>query len=153
MYQTGWYWNVIGFAQVAAALMLLVPATRTLGAVAFFPILVNIVAVTWSVGFGLTAWITTLMLAANLLLLVWDWHRLRGLFAEPEGARLLPSPALPRIERAGYAVGTVAAMVVMLGTRDLGMPMAAVYAGLAGSVLAAAMVVLGWTRAARHRAA
>ena len=37
MYQTGFYWNFLGLGQVAAGMLLLIPATTTLGAVCFFP--------------------------------------------------------------------------------------------------------------------
>ena len=52
MYQSGLYWNFIGLGQFAAAVLLLIPATQTLGAVMFFPVILNITVVTWSVGFA-----------------------------------------------------------------------------------------------------
>jgi uncharacterized membrane protein YphA (DoxX/SURF4 family) len=88
MYQSGFYWNFIGAGQVLAALLLLIPATTTLGAVMFFPIMVNITVVTWSVGFSGTVYVTSLMLLANVFLLCWDYDRWRSiLFAPPVGCR------------------------------------------------------------------
>jgi uncharacterized membrane protein YphA (DoxX/SURF4 family) len=54
MYQTGPYWIFIGLVQVVAAVLLLIPATATLGAVVFFPVGLSVLLVTWGVGFGTT---------------------------------------------------------------------------------------------------
>ena len=85
------YWFV-GFAQVAAALMLLWPRTATLGAVVYFPVILNIAIITNGMGFEGTGGVTLLMLLASLWLLVWDYDRLKA---------LLPARH-PR--RAGYSV-------------------------------------------------
>lgn len=52
MYRTGFYWNFLGLAQVAASVLLIFPRTATLGAVVFFPIILNIFLITVSVGFA-----------------------------------------------------------------------------------------------------
>jgi uncharacterized membrane protein YphA (DoxX/SURF4 family) len=80
LYQTGFYYNFIGFMQLFAALLLLFPRTATLGALVYFPIVLNICLITISVGFQGTWVITTLMLLANLYLLCWDYDKLKGLF-------------------------------------------------------------------------
>lgn len=77
MYQSGWYYNFIGWAQVIAAILLLIPRTSTLGAVVFFPIVLNICLITLSVGFKGTWVITTSMALANLYLLCWDYDKLK----------------------------------------------------------------------------
>ena len=51
MYRSGFYWNFLGFSQVLAGILILIPATATLGAVAFFPIILNVTVITISVGF------------------------------------------------------------------------------------------------------
>lgn len=79
MYQTGWYWNFLGAAQLVAAFLLMTQRYATLGAVLFFTIIVNIWAITVSIGFSGTWIITTLMLLATLLLLLWDWEKIRVL--------------------------------------------------------------------------
>lgn len=83
MYQTGFYWRFLGLAQVTAAALLLIPRTTTLGAVIYFPIILNIFLITVSVGFQGTPFITGPMLLGATFLLAWDWHRLRGIFAAP----------------------------------------------------------------------
>lgn len=46
MYQTGEYWQFLGATQIVAGVMLLVPRTATLGAVVFFPLVLNICVIT-----------------------------------------------------------------------------------------------------------
>jgi uncharacterized membrane protein YphA (DoxX/SURF4 family) len=148
MYQTGFYWNFLGLGQVAAGVLLLIPATATLGAVAFFPIVLNITVVTWSIGFEGTTIVTSLMLLASVFLLCWDWDRLRGIVAMPEGrARESVAPA-SLLERTGYAVGTVAGLGVLLALRNL-VTAAAVPWLLGLGVGAALMVLVAWGRSLR----
>ena len=78
-FQAEAFYAFVGLAQVAAALLLLVPRTATLGAVLYFPIILTITVVTWSIGFAGTRWITVLMTLACLWLLFWDYDRLKGL--------------------------------------------------------------------------
>lgn len=80
MYRTGFYWNFLGLAQLTAALLLLIPRTTTLGAVMYFPIILNIFLITASMHFQGTWVITSLMLLANLYLLCWDYDRLKGIW-------------------------------------------------------------------------
>ena len=80
-YRSGFYWNFIGASQLAAAALLVVPRTATLGALVYFPIILNIFVITVSIGFQGTPFITGLMLLANLYLLCWDYDRLKCLFA------------------------------------------------------------------------
>src|SRR5690606_12538329 len=42
LYQTGYYWNFLGFVQLAAAALLLIPRTSFLGALIYFPVALNI---------------------------------------------------------------------------------------------------------------
>jgi hypothetical protein len=59
-----------------AALLLLIPRTALLGAMLYFPIIANICVLTYAVRFEGTR-IATLMLLANLFLLMWDYDRLK----------------------------------------------------------------------------
>src|SRR5687768_7346572 len=76
LYLTGYYYTFIGVGQLVTALLLLIPRTTLLGAMLYFPIMLNIVVLTYAVRFEGTR-IATLMLLANLFLLVWDYDRLR----------------------------------------------------------------------------
>jgi len=149
MYQTGTYWNFIGAGQVVAAILLLIPATATLGAVMFFPIMLNVTVLTWSIGFAGTIYITPLMLLANVFLLCWDYDRFRSiLFAPTQRPERLAALPLPRVERAGYALGGVAAMLGLLGARGL-VPARVVLPMLGACAIAAVLVLWGWAQAAR----
>jgi len=75
LYRTGWYWNFLGAAQLLAAVLLLNPRTTTLGAVLYFPIIVNVFLITLSMHFTGTPIITGLMLLGSVFLLCWDYDR------------------------------------------------------------------------------
>ncbi|MCI0487822.1 MAG: hypothetical protein L0229_14615 [Blastocatellia bacterium] len=91
LYMSGFYWNFIGLCQLAGTVFLLIPRTATLGAVIFFPIILNIFVITVSMHFAGTPYITVLMLLANTYLLCWDYDRLRGIVfpLEQQSAGLL----------------------------------------------------------------
>ena len=73
---TGFYYTFIGTAQLITALLLLIPRTALVGAIFYFPIILNIFVLTHATRFDGTR-IVTLMLLANLFLLVWDYDRLK----------------------------------------------------------------------------
>src|SRR5690349_22638840 len=62
LYDTGFYYEFIGWAQLTAALLLLFPRTAHLGALMFLPIIVNVAVLTTSVGFKGT-WILTILMS------------------------------------------------------------------------------------------
>ena len=76
LHLTGYYYTFIGVGQLIAALLLLIPRTALLGAIFYFPIILNICVLTYSVRFEGTR-IATLMLLANMFLLAWDYPRLK----------------------------------------------------------------------------
>jgi hypothetical protein len=77
LYQTGFYYEFIGWGQLTAALLLLIPRTSHLGALLFLPIIVNIAVLTSSVGFVGTWLITILMSLAAAWLVAWEYDRLK----------------------------------------------------------------------------
>ncbi|MBK7705178.1 MAG: hypothetical protein IPJ30_05210 [Acidobacteria bacterium] len=77
LYQTGFYYQFIGWAQLTAAILLLFPRTAHLGALMFLPIIANIAVLTISVGFKGTWLITPLMTLAATYLVAWDYDRLK----------------------------------------------------------------------------
>ncbi len=145
MYRTGFYWNFIGLSQIAAALLLLVPRTATLGAVLFFPIIVNIVLVTWGIGFGNTMIITALMLLSGIYLLLWDadriWAATSGLLGARRGPRLLE--ATPWIERIGWVLGGSVGIAFFLVTQSL-IPSSFIKDLFLVGFAAMGMVLTGW---------
>jgi len=77
LHHTGYYYTFIGIAQVVAAILLLIPRTVALGALLYFPIIVNIWLLSYAVRFEGSIVTSPLMVLANLYLLVWNYDRLR----------------------------------------------------------------------------
>lgn len=80
LYRAGFYYRFIGIAQVTAAILLLIPRTALLGALLYFPIILNIFIITVSMHFRGTPFITGAMLLANVYLLCWDYSRIKRIF-------------------------------------------------------------------------
>lgn len=83
MYQSGIYWQFIGWGQLFAGALLMTQRYAKLGALLYFPIITNIFAITISYDFANTPIVTGLMLLANMLLIFWDWDKLRILINLP----------------------------------------------------------------------
>lgn len=125
LYRSGPYWRFLGLAQVVAGLLVLSRTTATLGALAFFAIMLNVFFITVSYDFRGTPIVTGLMLLATVYLLLWDYERLRGLFGlGAEGAPELPSePRLSRgLERGAYVAGFVFGLALFSALRGLLIP-------------------------------
>lgn len=88
--QTGYYYRFIGLSQITAAILLIIPRTSHIGALLFFPIILNIAVLTNSVGFKGTWLITILMFIASLYLVCWDFDRWKTVlfFKRPAGSAL-----------------------------------------------------------------
>lgn len=83
LYQSGLYWQFIGTAQFVAGMLLLTQRYARLGAVLFFPIILNIFIITLSYEFAYTPVVTGMMLLATLALVLWEWDTLRVLVNQP----------------------------------------------------------------------
>lgn len=131
-YQTGIYWNFLGACQVLAGLLLLVPATATLGAALFLPILANIFVLTVSVGFRGTPFVVGAMLLANVYLICWDGDRFRHVLP---GLGNGPWPGTEKrhetrgLLRLTWWAAAVGGLVVLMAVRGLA-PTALVLPGL-----------------------
>lgn len=117
-YHTGFYYPFVGVMQIAAAILLLIPRTATIGALIYFPIILNICLLSFAVRFEGSALTSPLMVLANLYLLCWDWHKLKFIFFPNAPKTTLPSKKelsnrFPRGFFAGSAV-TVFSVVAML---------------------------------------
>ncbi|MFD0798416.1 hypothetical protein ACFQZJ_13165 [Maribacter chungangensis] len=80
MYQSGLYWKFIGLAQLISGFFLMTQKFSKFGALINFPIILNIFIITMSYYFAYTPVITGLMLLANILLIIWEWHELKIIF-------------------------------------------------------------------------
>ena len=77
LYHTGYYYTFIGIAQVLAAVLLIIPRTVALGALLYFPIIVNICILSFAVRFEGSFISAPLMVLANLYVLAWNYDRLK----------------------------------------------------------------------------
>lgn len=77
LYQTGLYWKFIGWGQLISAFFLMTQKFSKVGALIFFPLILNIFVITISINFSSTWQISGLMLLACVTLLIWDWNELK----------------------------------------------------------------------------
>ncbi len=75
LHLTGYYYTFIGVVQLAAAIMLLIPRTATLGAFLYFPIILNICILTFATRFDGSLFTAPLMVLANLYVLGWNYEK------------------------------------------------------------------------------
>jgi uncharacterized membrane protein YphA (DoxX/SURF4 family) len=111
---TGSYYTFIGVGQLMAALLLLIPGTALVGAIFYFPIILNICVLSYAVRFEGTR-IATLMLLANLFLLVWDYQRLKDVFSfsRADGDHhVVETSKFPLLFFAGVLAAAVAVIVI-----------------------------------------
>lgn len=94
LHHTGFYYTFIGIAQVIAAILLLIPRTVTLGALIYFPIIVNIWILSFAVRFEGSFITSPLMTLANLYILVWNYDRLKYIlpFKKIPNFGIIPKP-------------------------------------------------------------
>jgi hypothetical protein len=109
LYQTGGYWQFIGWAQLLAGFLLMTQRFAKLGALVNFPILLNVFVITISMEFGGTPLITGLMLLANLILIVWHWGELRSLIN-------LPYQAEPKDQEEKKTIWAITGLLLFLFT-------------------------------------
>ncbi|MBX2900520.1 MAG: hypothetical protein KF775_12765 [Cyclobacteriaceae bacterium] len=136
LYQSGYYWQFLGAAQVMAGILILFERTAALGAVLFLGIIANIFFITISYDFSGTPFITFPMLMASFWLIFWDWHRIRPLFFLHAPAALdVPQSSLRNtFERAVYVIGLLSGLMVFSVMRGLAVPMPLFYAALSIAV-------------------
>jgi len=77
LHHTGFYYTFIGYAQIIAAVLLLIPRTVVLGAIIYFPIILNICILSIAVRFEGSFVTSPLMVLANLFLLTWHYDKLK----------------------------------------------------------------------------
>lgn len=141
-WRTGEYYWFVGAAQVAAGVLLLFPQTAALGAVIFFPIILNIFVLTLSLQFGSTTVVAGLMLLASTYLLCWDYDRWKTLLP---GVRAGGSVSVAR--HLGPVVTVLAGVTPPLAVWGAGVTMVALNAGRTpapGLVLVGASGVCVW---------
>lgn len=83
MSTSGLYWNFIGLSQLVGGALLMTQRFAKLGAVIFFPLILNIFIITVSFGFQGTPVVTGLMLLAATYLLMWDLESFQYILRTP----------------------------------------------------------------------
>ncbi|MDX5340706.1 MAG: DoxX family protein [Cyclobacteriaceae bacterium] len=97
LHHTGYYYTFIGIAQVLAALLLLVNRTALVGALLYFPIILNIWVLSLAVRFDGSYISSTWMVLANLYLLCYHYDRIRTLWIkDPQKNHWVISPFNPK---------------------------------------------------------
>lgn len=114
LHHTGFYYPMIGYAQLSIALLLLIPRTALLGAMFYFPMILNICVLAYATRFEGTR-ITTFMLLANLFLLVWDYDRLKSLVTGMKEVRASKPVTNTKFPFAffGFVIATLAFVVIV----------------------------------------
>lgn len=118
LHLTGYYYTFIGISQIIIAILLLIPRTSLLGALMYFPIIVNICVLTYATRFDGTR-IVTIMVLACLFLLAWDYDRLKHIlpFKQPNTApHVLQKPLGIRLRLAFFGSCIAIVAVVIFGT-------------------------------------
>lgn len=114
LYQTGYYYTFIGVVQIIIAVLLVIPRTSLLGALMYFPVIVNIAVLTYATRFEGTR-LVTMMVLASLFLLLWDYGRLKHiLYAQPENDPPLVKNPLGMRLRIIFFGGCIAVLAVII---------------------------------------
>jgi hypothetical protein len=108
LYQTGFYYEFIGWSQIIAALLLLLPRTAHIGALMFLPIIINIAVLTTSVGFKGTWLVTILMASAAAWVVAWEYDRLKPVVFANRPSKPKPVPYQFLLIPAVFAIGGIA---------------------------------------------
>lgn len=118
LYLTGYYYTFIGIAQVLIAVLLLIPRTSLLGALMYFPIIINICVLTYATRFDGTR-LVTMMVLASLFLLIWDYDRLRHIlpFNQPKiDTHVFKRPLGKRLRMMFFAGSFAMLVFIIFGT-------------------------------------
>lgn len=118
LHTTGYYYTFIGIVQISIAILLLIPRTSLLGALMYFPIIVNICVLTYATRFDGTR-LVTMMVLACLFLLTWDYDRIKHILpckqskADPP---VLKNPLDKRLRIAFFGGCITVLAIIIIGT-------------------------------------
>jgi uncharacterized membrane protein YphA (DoxX/SURF4 family) len=95
MEDTGFWWDLVGWTQIVAGVLLITQRFATVGALILLPVVVNILAVNVSLypAFGATIYLTGVTLALTLFLVAYDYPKWKYVFWRhpPDAAEAEPS--------------------------------------------------------------
>ncbi|RZK39789.1 MAG: DoxX family protein [Pedobacter sp.] len=116
LHHTGFYYTSIGLAQVLAAILLLIPRTVTLGALLYFPIIVNIFLLSYAVRFEGSSLTSPLMVLACLFLILWNYDKIKYILPLNHGTSS-PIVSVPKTLNNKFPIrfflGTLATVVLI----------------------------------------
>jgi len=118
LHLTGYYYTFIGVAQIITAILLLIPRTSLLGALMYFPIILNICVLTYATRFDGTRG-NTMMLLASLFLLIWNYDRLKHIlpFKQPKtDPQVLKKPLGKRLRIMFFGGSFAVVVLIIVGT-------------------------------------
>ena len=92
LHHTGYYYTFIGIFQVVAAILLLIPRTVALGALLYFPIILNIFVLSYALRFEGSSLTSPLMVLACLFLIGWNYDKIKYILPFDHGANENPTP-------------------------------------------------------------
>ena len=121
LYITGYYYTFIGIVQIITAILLLIPRTSLLGALMYFPIIVNICVLTYATRFDGTR-LVTMMVLASLFLLIWDYDRIKHIlpFKQPKtDTPVLKKPLGKRLRIIFFGGSFAVLAILIIGTSYL----------------------------------
>ncbi len=118
LHNTGFYYTFIGITQVLASILLLIPRTVTLGALLYFPIIVNIFLLSYAVRFEGSSFTSPLMVCACLFLICWNYDKIKFILplsaATTQNNNPIPKPTSKRFPFLFFmGVATVIAIVIL----------------------------------------
>ncbi len=113
LYRFGFYWYFIGWGQLIAGFLIMSQIFSTIGAVVYFPIILNVFVITiYFQSPGILA-ITSLMLLANIYLLFWDWNRLKFMILYKPGEYIDQTTPFSRQKTWTY-IGILLCIVILV---------------------------------------
>jgi len=117
LHHTGFYYTFIGVIQIIAAILLLVPRTVILGALLYFPVILNICVLSYAVRFEGSILTSPLMVLGCLFLIFWNYDKIKYIL--PFDHSIVPN-AIPKQKKlsnkfpAKFILGVIATVLAII---------------------------------------
>ena len=117
LHHTAFYYTFIGVMQVIAAILLLVPRTVALGALLYFPVILNICVLSYAVRFEGSILTSSLMVLGCLFLIFWNYDKIKYIL--PFDHTIVPM-AIPKQKKlsnkfpAKFFLGVIATVIAII---------------------------------------
>ena len=117
LHHTGFYYTFIGVIQIIAAILLLVPRTVILGALLYFPVILNICVLSYAVRFEGSILTSPLMVLGCLFLIFWNYDKIKYIL--PFDHTIVPN-AIPKQKKlsnkfpAKFILGVIATVLAII---------------------------------------